>query len=186
MNANANNTHLLSNFLCFSLFKEITEKPIQDATFPGPYFQQKIKGQGINNIFKHGSLPTMRFITSVRLRHPDATEHISRELYKSMFVRQEDVTSPEVLVAAGRAIGLTQEESLACHASMNDPEVKEELRKVTQMAVDYGAFGVPSIMVPDSEGQLQLVFGSDRMPIIAEILGKKYDGPLPAKPKSNL
>lgn len=40
------------------------------------------------------------------------------------------------------------------------------------------AFGVPTMVFNDKTGKQQMIFGSDRMHIIADLLGTKYDGPL--------
>lgn len=40
------------------------------------------------------------------------------------------------------------------------------------------AFGAPTIIVEDVRGDKQMVFGSDRMEIVADLLGFKYEGPL--------
>lgn len=42
----------------------------------------------------------------------------------------------------------------------------------------WQAFGAPTIVVKDLKGEQQMVFGSDRMHIIADLLGTQYEGPL--------
>lgn len=51
-------------------------------------------------------------------------------------------------------------------------------RKYTEDALKDGAFGLPYLVIKQ-EGQNDIgIFGSDRLPQICHILGKKYDGPL--------
>ena len=40
------------------------------------------------------------------------------------------------------------------------------------------AFGAPTIIATDANNKKQMIFGSDRMPILADILEEKYEGPL--------
>ena len=42
----------------------------------------------------------------------------------------------------------------------------------------FKAFGAPTIVATDAEGQQHMLFGSDRFHILADILGETYHGPL--------
>ena len=48
------------------------------------------------------------------------------------------------------------------------------------------AFGAPTIVTTDSSNATQMVFGSDRFNILADILEQKYDGPLAELNKAKL
>jgi len=71
-----------------------------------------------------------------------------------------------------------------CLKLANDTTVKERLKETTQEAVELGAFGAPAIIVHTETGP-EMFFGSDRFPLIAELLKETWKGPLPDF-KSNL
>ena len=64
----------------------------------------------------------------------------------------------------------------------NKKHVKAELEAVTKYAVEeLNAFGAPLMLVEDGAGGAgKAVFGSDRMEVVAMLLGEKYYG---ARPK---
>ena len=159
--------------------------PSRDVTFPGSFAQTALQAAfpgGV--IFRRGSKAPMRFLTAVNMQHPQLTEPLSRELYRKLWARGQDVTEPSSLLEAGVAVGLTEGQAKSCLDRTSSQEVREQLRQSTQEAVDQGAFGVPTIITQDTQGHTQMVFGCDRMEVLAKILGKQYVGPLP--PKSNL
>jgi hypothetical protein len=57
-----------------------------------------------------------------------------------------------------------------CH-SLEDASVKAELHANTDEAISRGAFGVPSVWVPDTSGGGRLYFGQDRMHFVGARLG---------------
>ncbi|KAJ9445401.1 Glutathione s-transferase kappa 2 [Diplonema papillatum] len=71
-------------------------------------------------------------------------------------------------------------DATATLAEANSQRAKDVLAANTQEALDHGAFGTPWIVV-EHGGETHTIFGSDRMEAIALILGKKYQGPVPAK-----
>ena len=59
-------------------------------------------------------------------------------------------------------------------------------REITVFSVIFQAFGAPTIVTTDSSNATQMVFGSDRFNILADILEQKYDGPLAELNKAKL
>ncbi len=74
-----------------------------------------------------------------------------------------DIADREVLAAAASDAGLDAAEMLQAVAA---PELKEQLRAVTQAAWDAGVRGVPTVRVGDA-----LFFGDDRLEEAAAALG---------------
>ena len=62
---------------------------------------------------------------------------------------------------------------------MGKEEVKEELKKTTQEALNEGAFGLPFIAVHHSKTNVETFFGSDRFEVMADRLRVKWLGPVP-------
>lgn len=56
--------------------------------------------------------------------------------------------------------------------------VKSKLRETTGAACKYGAFGLPTT-VAHVDGKTYMLFGSDRMELLAYLLGEKWMGPVP-------
>ncbi|KAL3683748.1 hypothetical protein R1sor_001770 [Riccia sorocarpa] len=91
--------------------------------------------------------------------------------------------------------GFSKEESQRFLQKANDGNVKKSLKDTTDIAVEKGAFGAPSMFVylqaADVEKQWQeetpdhFIFGSDRLEQLAFALNKKWEGPAP-KPLSKL
>lgn len=84
-----------------------------------------------------------------------------------------------VLHAALFTAGFSAAEVEALCAARQSAEVKAALKKNTDEAVSAGVFGVPSLVITNSEtSEHWLVFGSDRMHIVAQIIGQDWTGPL--------
>ena len=52
-----------------------------------------------------------------------------------------------------------------CERAASQP-VKDRLRANTDEAIARGAFGSPTIIVPDPGGEEQLYFGNDQLPLV--------------------
>lgn len=129
-------------------------------------------------MFEKGSLIPSRFLTAIGLLHPAHLEAVSRQLWLAAWSRDEDITSPEVLAAAGLAAGLTPDSLAEVKEQMGQPAIKQRLKDHTEEAVGYGAFGVPSIVAHVGE-KPALFFGSDRFPILAQEINETWMGPEP-------
>lgn len=84
-----------------------------------------------------------------------------------------------VLHSALFEVGFSADEVESLSAAQQSDEVKKALRKNTEDALAAGAFGVPTMIITNTETSEQwMVFGSDRMHIIGQILGQRWNGPL--------
>ena len=79
----------------------------------------------------------------------------SREIFRRFFAEGEDITVPETIAAAADSAGLDGD---AIVAACEDPSVKEEVKTLTQQAIDRGVFGVPTVAVGD-----ELFWGDDKL-----------------------
>ena len=75
--------------------------------------------------------------------------------------------------------GLSESEFENYWNARKDAEVKGELGKVTQEALDIGCFGAPWFLVEDGNGKKHSIFGSDRMELICKLCDEEYKGSLP-------
>nr|KAF6469511.1 glutathione S-transferase kappa 1 [Molossus molossus] len=117
-------------------------------------------------ILDKGSLSAMRFLTAVNLEHPKMLEKVSRELWMRVWSR------------AAEKAGMSTEQARGLLEKIATPQVKNQLKETTDKACKYGAFGLP-VTVAHLDGQTHMLFGSDRMELLAHLLGEKWMGPVP-------
>ncbi|XP_022366092.1 glutathione S-transferase kappa 1 isoform X6 [Enhydra lutris kenyoni] len=125
-----------------------------------------------------GSLSAMRFLTAVSMEHPEMLEKVSRELWMRVWSRDEDITEPQSILAAAEKAGMSSEQARGLLEKISTPKVKNKLKETTEAACKYGAFGLP-ITVAHLDNQTHMLFGSDRMELLAHLLGEKWMGPVP-------
>ncbi|CAL1271403.1 unnamed protein product [Larinioides sclopetarius] len=127
---------------------------------------------------KGSSLNAQRFLTAVNIQKPEYVESISRAFWLRLYKEHTDITEVQSCKEAGEAAGLDQETLEKCLKTINDPQVKERLKKCTEEALNYGAFGAPMI-VAHIKGKPEVFFGSDRFELLAYVLGEQWLGPVP-------
>lgn len=136
-----------------------------------------------SGIVGKGSLSAMRFLTAVNAEQPEMLKKVSRELWMRIWSRDEDITEPQSILAAAERAGMSAEDARALLEKISTPQVKNQLRETTEAACRYGAFGLPTT-VAHVDGQTHMLFGSDRMELLAHLLGKKWMGPVPPAPNA--
>ncbi|XP_037370837.1 glutathione S-transferase kappa 1 [Talpa occidentalis] len=136
-------------------------------------------------ILHKGSLSAMRFLTAVNLEQPEMLEKVSRELWMRVWSRDEDITEPQSILAAAQKAGMSTEQARGLLEKISTPQVKNQLKETTDAACKYGAFGLP-ITVVELDGQTHMLFGCDRMELLAHMLGEKWLGPVPPAPSARL
>ena len=77
-----------------------------------------------------------------------------------IFGQGRDVSDPVVLADLARALGLPDLDS-----ALNDPAVKQTLRRNTQWAIERGVFGVPTFVVGN-----ELFWGHDAFDMVVDYL----------------
>ncbi|XP_016050992.1 PREDICTED: glutathione S-transferase kappa 1 isoform X1 [Miniopterus natalensis] len=92
--------------------------------------------------------------------------------------QDEDITEPQNILAAAEKAGMSIEKARALLEKSSTPQVKNQLKETTDAACKYGAFGLP-VTVAHLDGQTHMLFGSDRMELLAHLLGEKWMGPVP-------
>jgi len=90
-------------------------------------------------------------------------EEFHRAAFRAAWAEDRDISSVEVVVALAAELGFDE---AGFRAGMDSPEVKDELKRVTQEAVERGVFGVPSFLVGG-----ELFWGHDRMDYVRRAAG---------------
>ncbi|XP_006815207.1 glutathione S-transferase kappa 1-like, partial [Saccoglossus kowalevskii] len=88
-----------------------------------------------------------------------------------------DITKSDSLLVAATSGGISAEKAQKLVERIKDKDVKDKLKARTETALTHGAFGAPTILV-HVDGKAHMFFGSDRMHLIAHLMGEKYEGPL--------
>ncbi|XP_044535541.1 glutathione S-transferase kappa 1 isoform X1 [Gracilinanus agilis] len=132
-----------------------------------------------------GSLNAMRFLTAVNMEKPEMLEKVSRELWMRIWSRDEDITEPQSILAAAEKAGLSKEQAKRLLENSSTDKVKNKLKETTSAACNYGAFGLPTIVV-HMDNKPCVIFGSDRMEVLAYLLGEQWLGPMPSAVKGKL
>ncbi|XP_069317797.1 glutathione S-transferase kappa 1 isoform X2 [Eulemur rufifrons] len=165
------------------LLRQHFQIPIQ---FPKDFFSV---------ILEKGSLSAMRFLTALSLEHPEMLEKVSRELWMRVWSRDEDITEPQSILALPKKFKCAAK--VENHRSQTTAKRKlkplslsgsqaaekagmtiEQAQGILEKISTPKAFGLP-ITVAHVDGQTHMLFGSDRMELLAYLLGEKWMGPVP-------
>nr|XP_034374682.1 glutathione S-transferase kappa 1 isoform X2 [Arvicanthis niloticus] len=136
------------------LLKQFFQVPIN---IPKNFFGESVK---------KGSVNAMRFLTAVSMEQPEMLEKVSRELWMRVWSR------------AAEKAGMSTAQAQHFLEKIPTEPVKNKLRETTEAACKYGAFGLPTT-VAHVDGKTYMLFGSDRMELLAYLLGEKWMGPVP-------
>ncbi|MFA5679090.1 MAG: 2-hydroxychromene-2-carboxylate isomerase [Pseudomonas sp.] len=83
-------------------------------------------------------------------------------VFQAMWIDGKDMGNPEVVaeVLGGKGFDLAE-----LMQKINDPEVKDRLRQITEQAIERGVFGAPTFFVGD-----EMFFGQDRLDFVEQAL----------------
>jgi len=118
-----------------------------------------------------------RTVSAMRLLHTvdgEARVRLSHALYRAYFADNRDIDERPVL----RAILVENGFDPLLEARLDEPAVKDALRRTTDEAVADGVFGAPGLVVGDGATRT-LFWGQDRMHLVARALGAADEVPAP-------
>lgn len=148
------------------LLKQLFQVPM---SIPKDFFGETVK---------KGSINALRFLTAVSMEQPEMLEKVSRELWMRVWSRDEDITESQNILSAAEKAGMSTVQAQYFLEKIPTESVKNKLRETTEAACKYGAFGLPTT-VAHVDGKTYMLFGSDRMELLAYLLGEKWMGPVP-------
>jgi len=140
----------------------------------------KAPSDPFNTMIKKGTILPQRFLTAINEDAPEYLVPVASELFMRIYSRDEPVDTAENLKEVANKIKLPNAEKLISRC--NDDKIKQKLTATTQEALDSGAFGAPWIVL-DVDGKQHCFWGSDRLHIIADLIGQDFPGPLIEKSK---
>lgn len=118
-----------------------------------------------NPHFPINTLAYMRAITGMQMRHPERFVAFTSAVFEAIWVQSLNLNDPQVAIQALAAVGFAPD---LVQSLMNDPEVKAQLKAVTEEAVARGVFGAPTMFVGD-----EMFFGQDRLDWVREALNSQ-------------
>ena len=118
-----------------------------------------------NPFFPINTLPIMRACVAAQRLGVFAPFH--RALFPAFWVEQLDLGDPGVFAGVLEEAGLDSSGILGAAITQ---EVKDELRRATESAVEQGAFGAPTFFVGH-----EMFFGADRLPFAERALLRASD-----------
>ena len=116
----------------------------------------------MNPAFPINTLVLMRMAVGLQLRDPSRFLAFCDAAFKAIWVDAMNLNDAAVTATALDHAGFDPAELLAL---ANDPEVKEQLKQLTQTAVARGVFGAPTFFVGD-----QMFWGQDRIHFVKKAL----------------
>lgn len=147
---------------------------LKDFERNAAYFQVPLK---FPPNFPANTLKAVRFLTALSHRAPEHMEELSRALWVSYWGDGKDISTLETITEACRESTLDLEIAEECLGLIEDPAIKEAVKAETATLAEKGAFGLPTFFVHTPNGE-EMFFGSDRFPIVANLLGVDWKGPV--------
>jgi 2-hydroxychromene-2-carboxylate isomerase len=117
-----------------------------------------------NPYFPVNTLTLMRGAVGMQTQGPIFHKYMDA-IFHAMWGEPRNLDEPDTLAAVLRHAGIDAD---SFHTLINDPAVKERLKKNTEEAVARGVFGAPTFFVGE-----EMFWGQDRLEFVAEALARK-------------
>lgn len=124
-------------------------------------------------IYTKGSMPAMKLMCALQLHHPHFVDSVSRNLFKRVWVNDEDIATTESLRQSLLVSDFPAESIPALIKSIEVEDWDAVVTEQAAKAVENGLFGLPSFTY-DTPNGTQLLFGTDRIFILAKYLGHSW------------
>ncbi len=135
------------------VFKQTGAMPLLQVPLKGEYSRRDMhrsaRFHGVDRFrvptkFPIPSQAAARVVLWSAKRDPALAARVVHALYRAYFVDDQDISSPEAAVAVAASCGLDAAE---VRAAIEDPSIKEALRRANEQAIAKGVFGSPYIIV---------------------------------------
>ena len=135
------------------IFKETGGAPLTMVPLKGDYsrrdFERSARFHGITGFrmppkFPIASHAPARIVLWQKARDPTAAATVAKALYRAFFTEGIDISDPDAAASVAAKAGL---DAAAARAAIDDPAVKEALKREVAEAMARGVFGSPFIVV---------------------------------------
>lgn len=150
-------------YLLGAVFKVNGRRPLPEQPLVGDYARRDITRSArrygiplkIPERFPISGVNPSRIFYWLDEQDREQAKTLARALYRAYFVDGRDISDPEQVADVAAANG---SERAAVLAAMQDPKVKERLKRETDSAIARGAFGSPFVFVDEEP-----FWGNDRL-----------------------
>jgi 2-hydroxychromene-2-carboxylate isomerase len=135
------------------VFKQTGAMPLLQVPLKGEYSRRDMhrsaRFHGVDRFLVPTKFPipsqaAARVVLWSAQRDPALAARVVHALYRAYFVDDQDISSPEVAVAVAASCGLDAAE---VRAAIEDPSIKEALKRANEQAIAKGVFGSPYIII---------------------------------------
>ena len=136
-----------------AIFKETGMAPLTMVPLKGDYskvdFARSARFHGIADFkmpskFPIASQAPARIVLWLKARDPALAVRVAKALFRAYFVDDIDVSHPAAAVAGAAKEGI---DAAAARAAVDDPAIKEALKREVGEAIARGVFGSPFVVV---------------------------------------
>lgn len=137
------------------IFRRVGAPPLVEVPLKGPYalrdFARTARLFDIPYIhparFPIATVGAARAMLWIAAHHgQDKAAEFAHKVFHAFFAGQQDISNTDVVAALGEGVGLPPGELLQ---GMNEPAIKEALKKQVEDAITRGVFGSPYLIIDD-------------------------------------
>jgi 2-hydroxychromene-2-carboxylate isomerase len=135
------------------IFKETGMVPLTGVPLKGEHskrdFARSARFHGITGFRMPSKFPIpaqapARIVLWLKARDPALATRVAKALYRAYFVDDIDISNPDTAAAVAAREGA---DATAVRAAVDDPAVKEQLKREVELAIARGVFGSPFVVV---------------------------------------
>ena len=134
------------------VFKQTGAAPLTEVPVKGPYskrdFARSARFHGVEfnmpPVFPIPAQAPSRIVLWARQKNAADAGRVAKALYRAFFVQGRDISKPEV---AAEVAGEQGFDAAQARASVDDPAIKDALRREVEGAIAAGVFGSPFVVV---------------------------------------
>jgi 2-hydroxychromene-2-carboxylate isomerase len=134
------------------VFKQTGAAPLTEVPVKGPYskrdFARSARFHGVEfnmpPVFPIPAQAPSRIVLWARQKNAADAGRVAKALYRAFFVQGRDISKPEV---AAEVAGEQGFDAAQARASVDDPAMKDALRREVEGAIAAGVFGSPFVVV---------------------------------------
>lgn len=134
------------------VFKQTGSMPLTEVPLKGTYskrdFPRSARFHGIEfampPVFPIAAQTPSRIVLWAKQQDPAAAARVAKALYRAFFVDGLDISKPDIAADVAGKAGFDRE---GARAAIDDPAIKEALKREVDAAIAAGVFGSPFVIV---------------------------------------
>lgn len=135
------------------VFKQTGAAPLTEIPLKGDYSRRDmarsarfhgIEGFRMPSTFPIATQAAARIVLWLQTQDPPMATKVLHAQYRAFFVDDVDISNPDNAVSVAAKCGV---DAVAARAAIDDPQIKDALRKSNKQAIAAGVFGSPFIVV---------------------------------------